>query len=495
MLKRIQTSIEFQQSSPNVENVHESQAQALQKSFRQTRLYAIIEKRAASDGGAKRIVAVVDEILDRAEQVLHVASTSPLDFTLHDNQHSFRVAEKMVGVLPPGMPEQLGNAELALLLLSAYLHDIGMTPEREVILRYRDLIVGDESRVDETGKEDFYSWFDSTEFGDAIKLPLRTSDPSGLNQLEEVLTYYVRAKHNEWSARWIERNLSQFPLEKYPEFKADLTRLCTSHHYGLEELTRDEYNPKQIGISEKPVVVNLRYLACVLRVADILDFDPERTPDVIYRHRNIAPRSRIFWYQNFYINSSPSSDRKKWIFDAHPPDATIHQALRTVAADINRELQLCHQLNNARPFSYSVSGNLLHHWDLPQELTVNISPQDDAYVFIEGAFRPNNTRLLQMLSGTNLYSSELDGLRELIQNAFDAIKELIAYEILHDPATVKGSELVSDALAVEIRIEKSDGRLFVVCGDQGVGMTKNIIENYVLVSGNSRSRQLRFLEL
>ena len=48
-------------------------------------------------------------------------------------------------------------------------------------------------------------------------------------------------------------------------------------------------------------MVNLRYLACVLRVADILEFDPERTPDIIYRHRNISRDSRIFWWQSFYI--------------------------------------------------------------------------------------------------------------------------------------------------------------------------------------------------
>ena len=57
-------------------------------------------------------------------------------------------------------------------------------------------------------------------------------------------------------------------------------------------------------------------------------------------------------------------------------------------------------------------------------------PRDNAYEFIEGAFRPNTAKLLQILSGTNLYRSELDAIRELLQNAFDAVKETIAYEIV-----------------------------------------------------------------
>jgi hypothetical protein len=50
--------------------------------------------------------------------------------------------------------------------------------------------------------------------------------------------------------------------------------------------------------SAPSAIVHLRYLAVVLRVADILD--PERTPDVILRHRGVAPRSLDYWWKDHY---------------------------------------------------------------------------------------------------------------------------------------------------------------------------------------------------
>ena len=115
----------------------------LVKSFTQTRLYGVLKNRSQNEVRAKKLIALVDHTLEQAEEILRVASTSPLDFTLHDNHHAFRVAENMTMVLPPKMVEKLSSEEIGLLLLAAYLHDIGMSPERETLLKYRDICIGD----------------------------------------------------------------------------------------------------------------------------------------------------------------------------------------------------------------------------------------------------------------------------------------------------------------------------------------------------------------
>jgi hypothetical protein len=455
----------------------------------------LLSQRAESGEKARRIVSTTERILELAEEVLRAAGTAPLDFTLHDNHHSFRVAERMWIVLPPTMPPDLSTEELALLLLSAYLHDIGMSPDRETLIKYRDLAIGaPNSSITGEERSDFYTWFDSSRFADDLRLPLVVTGSEDLDNLEQLLTYFIRTKHNDWSEVWIRKHGDLFTVTEYPEFLDDLIRLCRSHHYGFDELIKSDYDPKPVGITDQPLMVNLRYLACVLRVADILEFDPERTPDIIYQHRNISRDSRIFWWQSFYVNSTLSADRKKLLFSAHPPNAKLHHALRIVAADINRELLLVRRLNDVRPFKLAVAGDLPHHWDLSTELTESITPKDNSYEFIEGSFRPNSAKLLQLLSGSNLYRSPLDGIRELVQNAFDAVKEYIAYDTLQQQDDRPTGELTSDALTVDLRIEEHDGRIYLVCSDQGVGMTKHIIENYLLVSGNSRSSELRSLE-
>ncbi|MES2923264.1 MAG: hypothetical protein V4819_17035, partial [Verrucomicrobiota bacterium] len=67
------------------------------------------------------------------DSVLQNGGTAPLDFTLHDSGHALRVAHRMAELITPAIRRNLSDYELALLLLAAYGHDIGMTPEREKV--------------------------------------------------------------------------------------------------------------------------------------------------------------------------------------------------------------------------------------------------------------------------------------------------------------------------------------------------------------------------
>jgi hypothetical protein len=71
-----------------------------------------------------------------------------------------------------------------------------------------------------------------------------------------------------------------------------LQRVPTIHE-GYTELLKESFDPRPAGRYGE--VVHLRYLACVLRVADILDVDPERTPPVLFHYRDIASKSVIYW--------------------------------------------------------------------------------------------------------------------------------------------------------------------------------------------------------
>jgi hypothetical protein len=106
----------------------------------QTKLWQVLDGK--TDATSKIVSARLQEILPDIQDVLAFTS-SPIDFTLHDAQHAFRVAERMMQVIPEPVHDQLSVFELALLLLSAYLHDIGMTPaRRHVELHYQYLLTG-----------------------------------------------------------------------------------------------------------------------------------------------------------------------------------------------------------------------------------------------------------------------------------------------------------------------------------------------------------------
>src|SRR5260370_38367633 len=97
-------------------------------SWEQTTLWAQLKQR--SGPKAEEARKVLQTCLPPIESILHSGGSAPSDFTLHDEQHAFRVAERMIDVIPVDVLPTLSELELALLLLSAYLHDIGMRPRR-----------------------------------------------------------------------------------------------------------------------------------------------------------------------------------------------------------------------------------------------------------------------------------------------------------------------------------------------------------------------------
>lgn len=61
------------------------------------------------------------------------------EFTLHDGEHLFRVLSIMELLLSSNVIKNLSTPELQLLILSAFMHDIGMAPEEKDVLAWRKI--------------------------------------------------------------------------------------------------------------------------------------------------------------------------------------------------------------------------------------------------------------------------------------------------------------------------------------------------------------------
>ena len=116
----------------------------------------------------------------------------------------------------------------------------------------------------------------------------------------------------------------------------------------------------------------------------------------------------------------------------------------------------------------------------------DIRPRDDSYVYIDGAFRPNTEKLLELLGGEELYGDQTLAVRELVQNAFDAVRERIAWQRLQqaDPLDPRVIDSIAGLHRVSLSVESDDeGRWWLICTDTGAGMTRDILVNHLLVSG------------
>ena len=265
--------------------------------WQDTTLWQWLKERGAPAEPTRSCVA---DWLPDIQLLLAKGGTAPLDFTLHDDGHSFRVAERMAQLIPNTTAQQLSAFEVGLLLEASYLHDIGMNPRRPVVNRIRDfLLTGTPDTELKNEMAELQHWLD--EYHPGVQPPIEPdrSVPARTASADLLTTHFCRYRHNDWSAEYIATYSKSKTRQAYPTWVEDLTALCRSHHYGFEELMQPEFDLRIVGSGN--ALVNLRYLAAVLRLADVLEFDPDRTPAVVLQQRNVSPGSQIYWYKDHDI--------------------------------------------------------------------------------------------------------------------------------------------------------------------------------------------------
>jgi HD-GYP domain-containing protein (c-di-GMP phosphodiesterase class II) len=97
------------------------------ETWQSTKLAKRLQELSSSGDEEAQAWSLVQRHLPGIETILSKAATSPKDFTLHDEEHAYRVAEWMVRIIPGSAFNALNAYECMLLVLAAYLHDIGMT--------------------------------------------------------------------------------------------------------------------------------------------------------------------------------------------------------------------------------------------------------------------------------------------------------------------------------------------------------------------------------
>lgn len=455
------------------------------KPWEATFLWRRLATLAEQDDSAEAVRAQLILWLPKINTLLHSGVSQPKDFTLHDDGHALRVAQRMDALLNKASRENLSPFEVALLLLSAWLHDIGMVPAIARLQAHRDyLFTGQPGLLSTQDHAQFQQYLD--ERSDSPPVPFITDTPTveQLDHADLLLSHYVRERHNAWSADWIRANIPQHSMPGYPDFRDDLIRLCDSHHRGYETLAGRDFDYRTHGHTGQPVA--LRYLACLLRVADILENSPDRVPDVIYRHRSVDECSILHWLVPHQCQQTVDENRIS--VNASPTNAAGHHALAQLAAAIDRELTLCADLRDAKPFGLIRSGKTRTlDWPYERKTQTIINPAPDStYEYIDGTFRPDIHALLRLVAGEALYGTPLAAVRELLQNGFDAVREKIARRRLtkEDPANPAWEEKLGNEERVTLRLERcDDGHLYLICEDTGTGMTRDIIRDRLLVSG------------
>lgn len=398
------------------------------------------------------IVTVVSPLLVR------IPENMP-EFTLHDPNHSAKVVENMGKIIPSDVLLNLNSIEITLLILSGYLHDIGMTcssSEKESIIKSDD-------EFEILFKSDLIKYEKYNYFKNNAEHRLATFIE------DQIFTEYLRRKHVTRSANYIEQNLSSgklfLSLNGIPFWK-HLVKICDGHGEPVSSLSNLSKWPRHTLIGEK--IINIQYLALILRLADILDLDPERTPKVVYEFVNPKdPISIIEWQKHrSVIGHSISHD--KILFEAECSNAEVERAFKEFMSWI--ELERFETMNLLSNYSDDISKR--YFLNLNEVIAKDRIRSDGSYISNDLKFQIDYQRVMDLLMGQKLYKNPTLALRELLQNSIDAIK--IRTQLYLDK---------SESFEPNIQILLEDETLSIV--DNGIGMDMKIFKNYFLQVGKS----------
>jgi hypothetical protein len=369
------------------------------------------------------------------------------NYTLHNTGHSFRIMQYMAKLVSD--PNLLDDLEITILIYSALLHDVGMAVS--------------EDRIKEIKKDKFQ--YSNIKFSSMKKI---------MNADENlVLEEYVRKAHATFSASYIvENHHEEFSIPKLPtlSFAKELALICESHTHDFDFIKRNLSNYEVRGDYH----FNCQFIASILRLADILDIDSNRTPYNLYKMINPIGIGDSEWKQHFIISNNDKiyynekTQQKRIVFYGKSTNASIHRKLLTYISWVENELaNTC-----------NLVANMLPQYKMVYELKPEINIQAEGYSFSDYKMTLEFKAISALLMGEKIYGNKSLGLRELVQNSIDACKIRQENEKeLHE----FGQEEYKPKIKVIFNSEKNQ----ILIKDNGMGMSIDIIKNHFLNIGVS----------
>lgn len=431
------------------------------------------------------ILQVADEIGPRVERISHTF----VQYTKHDMDHLCNVADMVYRFLPKGNDDNSGDTstnrlnalELAILWLAILLHDTGMAvtdTEKQALL-----------------DSDSYKSYLRHNQGKAAAIETARAEGQTVKARaieDALLAEYYRRIHGARASDFIRDTLTQkvdLSFQEVP-FVNELCKVCESHNWGVLE-SNNAKDPNQCvkALDAKlpigPVRVNLQYLACCLRLGDILDFDRSRTPLSVYEEINFTETISVQEWNKHLSIMGWTIHPHSVVYRADCTEAAYYVAVQDFLGWVDAELRNCHYLLEDQPEkdAHKYALYLPHIVDRRR-----VKMADPRFIAGGFRFRLEYEEIMKLLMDKSLYPSSALFLRELLQNALDACRYQKA--MAADPAINMADKYVPRIKVWDYSQEKENPR--IVFQDNGVGMSRNIVENYFLRVGKSYYRSAEF---
>lgn len=437
-----------------------------------------------SDSEIELLKNNVLELCEEACERMKITYIHFPQYTLHDETHISNMIT-LVSMILQDKISSLSELEKLILILGICFHDIGMAPneeELESLLSSSEYEVFSENwKINHSNfvnllsnqKSSIYSEIEKAEINEKISL------------LEKAcLTEYLRREHPENAKKFIENlyNNDKRLLFHGINITPFIFKLAIAHGKDISFI--NDSNGFRCDEQIHTYKVNMSFLAVLIRLSDVLDFDRSRTPDLLYKSIKFEdPISIKEWEKHRTIRGWTISN-KEISFTAECTHPVYENVVRSFINQIEIELQNCITLTKKYPKAFS-----RYSLDLPFTIDRSrIGPKDNLYITHNVEFSLSRNEIINLLMTDKLYSTPSLCIRELLQNAADAIRTRRSLNAQDGFDYNNGKIEFTHYL-------NSNNEEILECRDNGVGMDLNIINNYFTRVGRSYYKSPEFNQL
>ena len=419
-------------------------------------------------------------------------------YSLHDETHSITIINNIVRVFGIDNIEKLSAIDIWLILEASYSHDIGMVVTSEELVQslssndfinfFEDLI-----KDEKNGLHEFASQFDIVK--NKIKYRSNYLNLELHDGIKFILAEFFRRKHSARSKEIIanpSKTLSMSsPRGVIPQriFKI-LGDICSSHTKSFEEVLELPFCEVGINIED----AHPRFIACLLRIGDLLDLDNNRFSEVMLRTLTKIPIETLNHKSKHLSIESFRVDREK-----------IEVSAKCDNYDTANITQHWFNYLNSEISQQMINWNIIVPFkDLGYLPTIgNLKVELSNYDYIDGKnkpkFRVDTDKALDLLQGAGLYDGAYQCIREVLQNAVDAtlIRIWLEYKDSKDFSTPQSSDFLeiikNFPVMINIKEKAITGELknwLIEVIDKGTGISSDDLI-YLMNTGSSSKNKAR----
>ncbi len=478
---------------------------------------------------ARRLLESFHIIREKMEVNLRPVIALFPHYSEHSHEHSEHIISAIEKLLGRSRIEKLLPADTWMLLVCAYMHDLGM------------LVQGKELELD----------WQTTEFQDHIYNCMSSND----DELKKAASNVTSIKWTDHSSSWpvyVYRNVillaSEFYRRKHPErakilpqraelkqtlnsvmsgdgkipqrIQETVGKICFSHGISFDEML----NILEPTDSLLGYVFHPRLIAALLCIGDLCDLDNGRFNTMaIEVFGGLTKSNLVHYYKHESVTSFViQKDMISVNFDIQ--NKRIKEEIKNKSIFVgsaDNDLQdFCDMIlletQNWIRWMVDIVENIKLHWNDFCILDIEaLTPSLNYKILVEGKetissrknmrFSFSNEKAYELIEGYNLYNNSFVFVRELLQNSIDALKKQFWTDILSgrwnhllkhleidgriDYTKIQpydfSEKQVYDYYQIKIYVEHNDKNPFAsfVIEDNGIGISKEDVEKRIINTG------------